>query len=73
MVDLLEDVFSNPRKENADKFQKFAHAGIEATTEVSKSKGKQAVNDFVVNRCSQSPHHISLIHVTNQAEVFLRV
>jgi len=35
--------------------------GIEATTEVSddllqaKSKGKQAANDFVVNRCSSNP------------------
>jgi len=59
LVDLLEDVFTNPWKQDAA-FMSLSK-GIEATTEVSedllqaKSKGKQAVNDFVVNRCSSNP------------------
>lgn len=59
LVDLLEDVFTNPWKQDAA-FTSLS-TGIEATTEVSedllqaKSKGKQAANDFVVNRCSSNP------------------
>ena len=59
LVDLLEDVFTNPWKEDAV-FTSLS-TGIEATTEVSddllqaKSKGKQAANDFVVSRCSSHP------------------
>ena len=59
LVDLLKDVFTNPRKEDAV-FTSLS-TGIKATTEVSddllqaKSKGKQAANDFVLNRCSSNP------------------
>ena len=59
LVDLHEDVFTNPWKEDAE-FTSLS-TGIEATTEVSddlpqaKSKGKQAANDFVVNRSSSNP------------------
>ena len=59
LVDLLEDVLTNPWKEDAV-FTSLP-TGIEATTEVSddllqaKSKGKQAANDFVVSRCSSHP------------------
>ena len=59
LVDLLEDVFTNPWKEDAV-FTSLS-TGIEATSEVSddllqaKSKGKQAANDFVVSRCSSHP------------------
>ena len=59
LVDLHEDVFTNPWKEDAV-FTSLS-TGIEATTEGSddllqaKSKGKQAANDFVVSRCSSSP------------------
>ena len=59
LVDLLEDVFTNPWKQDAA-FTSLS-TGIEATTELSddllqaKSKGKQAANDFVVSRCSSNP------------------
>ena len=59
LVDLLEDVFTNPLKEDAV-FTRLS-TDIEATTEVSddllqaKSKGKQAANDFVVSGCSSHP------------------
>ena len=59
LVDLLEDVFTNPWKQDAA-FASLS-TGIEATAEVSddllqaKSKGKQTTNDFVVNRCSANP------------------
>ena len=59
LLDLHEDVFTNPWKEDAV-FTSFS-TGIEATAEESddllqaKSKGKQAANDFVVNRCSANP------------------
>jgi len=58
-VDLLEDVFTNPWKQDAA-FTSLS-TGIEVTTEVgenllqAKSKGEQAANDFVVNRCSPNP------------------
>ena len=54
LVDLLKDVFTNHQ------FMSLS-TGIKATTEVSddllqaKSRGKQAANDFVVNRCSSDP------------------
>ena len=59
LVDLLEDVFTNPWKQDAV-FTSLS-TGIEATKEVSddllqaKSRGKQAANDFEVNRCSSDP------------------
>ena len=59
LVDLLEDVFTNPWKQDAA-FTSLS-TGIEATAEVSNdlllanNKGKQAANDFVVNRCSSKP------------------
>ena len=59
LVDLLEDVFTNPWKEDAV-FTSLA-TRIKATTEVSddllqaKSKGKQATNDFVVSCYSSHP------------------
>ena len=59
LVDLLEDVFSNPWKQDAA-FTSLS-TGIEATAEVcddllqAKTKGNQAANDFVVNRCSSNP------------------
>ncbi|KAK3747396.1 hypothetical protein QZH41_012092, partial [Actinostola sp. cb2023] len=59
LVDLIEDVFTNPWKQDAA-FTGLS-TGIEATTEVSddllqaKSKGRQAANDFVVNSCSSNP------------------
>lgn len=58
LIDLLEDVLTNPWKQDAP-FTSLS-TGIEATTEVSddllqaKSKGKRAANDFVVNRCSSN-------------------
>lgn len=59
VMDLLEDVFSNPWKKDA--VLTSLSTGIEATTEVrddllqAKSKKKQVANDFVVNRCSFNP------------------
>jgi len=59
LVGLLEGVFTSPWKQDVA-FTSLC-TGIEATTEVSddllqaKSKGKQAANDFVVNRCSSNP------------------
>ncbi len=59
LVDLLEVVFPNPLKQDVA-FTSLS-TGIEATTEVcdnllqAKSNGKQAANDFVVNRCSSNP------------------
>ena len=59
LVDLLEDVFTNPWKQDAAVTS--LSTGIEATTEVTddllqaKNKGKQAANEFVVNRCSSNP------------------
>ena len=56
---LFEDGFTNPWKQDAA-FMSLS-TGIEVTTEVSndllqaKSKGKQAANDFIVNRCSSNP------------------
>ena len=59
LVDLLEEVLTNPWKEDAV-FTSLS-TGIEATTEVSddllqaKSKGKQGANDFAVSRWSSHP------------------
>ena len=59
LVDLFEDVFTNPWKQ--DTVFTSLSTGIEATKEVSddllqaKSRGKQAANDFVVNCCSSDP------------------
>ena len=56
LLDLLEDVFTNPWKQDAV-FTSLS-SGIEATKDVSdellqaKSRERQAANDFVVNRCS---------------------
>ncbi len=56
VVELLEDVFTNPWKPNAA-FTSLS-TGVEATEGVkddllqAKAKGKQAANEFVVNRCS---------------------
>ncbi len=59
MVELIEDVFTNPWKPNAA-FTSLS-TGVEATKGVkddllqAKAKGKQAANEFVVNRCSSKP------------------
>ena len=63
LVDLLDDVFTNPRKQDAALAN--LSTGVKVTTEdlmQSKSKVKQAVNDFVAKHCSSHLTQIPLIH-----------
>ena len=56
LADLLDDVFTNPWKQDAASTN--LSTGVEVTTEdfmQAKSKVKQVTDDFVVKRCPSNP------------------